>query len=444
LPAHHCPLSTELLSTPLFTSLQRRLAPLIATLGKRLGIDAKYFVKNSFIASLTYAATVCSGLVTGYLVARWFPSELYGGYKFAVSIVGTVALISIPGLGSALSRAIVRRKEKTPLRHTLRVNALLCLVGAGILLLCIPLLHFWGRQELWPLFVVASLVFLPNQIGSTFFSAVVTGTEKFSSSLRVTALSSLFIIPSVLLMLWLRPSPTILMALAVGIPALLYLWEVRKAWRKYPSEERSPEVIRYGVNLSLNTIPITLSGYLDSLLISAFFGLNTLAVFAVSILIPEQVKVWSKYLLPVSFARQAAGDDSAARRKKMSRIVGLATLLFGIGVFLYVALAPWFLPFLFPGYLGQMEDLILYSRLSAIILLATPGILFPQYMEARGMIKELRTCQWVSAAVFCAALLILIPFFGPIGAILARGLFRLTYVGYAWVLLVRTPVRKAG
>ncbi len=420
-----------------------RLSPLKALLvkaGSRLGIDLTYFVKNSAIVTFTYIASVASGLVTGYLVARMFPKEIYGSYRFVLSIIGIVSMVSIPGLASAISRSIARDgKEKTPLRFTMATNIALCVVGVLILWGAIPFLHLWDRQDLWPLFFVGGLLFIPNQVGATFLSGIVTGTEKFSVNLRTTTISSLVVIPSVLLMLWLRPSPVILMGLMVGLPALLYLLEIRRALPSFPSTEKSWKVTTYGVLLSLNTIPITLATHLDGLLISAFFGLNNLAVFAVAILIPEQVKTWCKYMLPVSYARQAAGDDRADRRAKMTRAVWIGTLIFAVGIGLYVVIAPFVLPWLFPRYLGQMQDVILWSQASAIALITTPATLFPQYLEARGMVRDLRNAQWTASITLCALLVWLIPAIGPLGALIARGVYRFIYVAYAWWALRRHP-----
>lgn len=420
----------------MFAHPRHRLSALVRRLGKRFGIDATYFVKSSLTVTLTYGATVLSGLVTGYLVARMFPPELYGGYKFVLSIVGIVSMISIPGLASAISRDIARRgRDKTPLRWTLSTNVLLCLAGALILLCMIGVLPLWHRTELWPLFVIAALLFIPNQVGSTFLSGIVTGTEKFGLNLRITMVSSLIVIPTVLLMLWLHPSAEILMALTIGVPSLLYLWVLRKEIKKYPSRERSNDVTAYGVQLSINTIPVTVANYVDDLLISALFGLTNLGIFSAAVLIPEQIKTWSKYLLPVTFARQAAGDDSAARRRKMLRAVGLGTAVFAAGIALYVLVAPWLLDVLFPRYHAQMATFVLYSRVSALTLLPIPGTLLPQYLEARGMVRESRISQWWGTAAQTVLLFALIPIMGPVGAIIARGAFRVVYVGYSyWVL----------
>jgi O-antigen/teichoic acid export membrane protein len=422
------------------TAVRRRLSDTVRAAGKRFGFDAAFFAKNSAIATFTYVASVCSGLVTGYLVARMLPADVYGGYKFVLGITGMISVISIPGLGSAISRDIATKKPgDVALRFTLLQNALICLIGALALLGCILLLPLWHREELWPLFVVSALVFIPNQVGATFFSGIVTGTGSFGRSLKVTALSSVCVILTVLPMLLLYPSPAILLGLVVGIPSLFYLREIKRDLAVYRSESRSWGILQYGTQLSLNTIPITLSDYLDGILVSAFFGLKTLAVFSVAIIIPDQIKAWSKSLLPISFARQAAGNDDPERRRKMTVVVLLATAIFGAGILVYVLVCPWILWFLFPSYRADLSQLILLSRLAALILISVPATLFPQFLEARGRVRELRRAQWSSAVILCVMLLLLVPPYGAVGALIARGIFRLSYVFSAYLSIRALP-----
>ncbi len=158
-------------------------------------------------------------------------------------------------------------------------------------------------------------------------------------------------------------------------------------------------------------------------------------MFSVALLIPEQVKTWGKELLPVGLVRQARGGDTVDRRRRLLWIVLMLTLLTGLGVAIYVAAAPVIFHLLFPNY----PDAVLPTRIAALTLLALPSSLFLQYLEAQGLLHELSISHWISAAVFVLSLLLLVPTLGIVGAVLARGCLRLSYVGCSTWFLMQPP-----
>jgi len=254
-------------------------------------------------------------------------------------------------------------------------------------------------------------------------------------SLKTNFYANLAAVIGILLMLWLKPSSLLLITLVYGVPSLFYLWNIRKALKTYQSKSSALPLLKKAAALSAATLPMIISWYVDGLLISAFFGLKQLAVFSVALILPEQIKVWIKELLQVSFARQAQGKDTRERRRKMDRIVLLGIVLIAAAVVAYMLMAPWLLPFLFPQYPAQ--EMILWSRMGALALLPLPASLYVQHLEARGIAKELQKANLLSSVMFCILLIVLIPSIGPIGAIVARGAFRAMYCTSCWFLIPR-------
>ncbi|MBP9750563.1 MAG: oligosaccharide flippase family protein [Candidatus Peribacteraceae bacterium] len=392
-------------------------------LSRRFHINVRYFAENSAILTLNYALSVLGGLITGYLVARVLPAELYGGYRFGLAVTGFVSLITLPSLESAVAREIAKKgPAETPLQFTILANAVLCLVGALALVLIIPLLGIWERESLAPLLLVMAAFFIPLQLSSTFFSGIVTGTGEFRRLLWVNLVQTLIIVCLVPLTLFFTQSLPALYAVAVGVPGLVVVAAFWGQLGRFPSRERSWRVIKYGTLLSLNTIPVAIASQLDSFIIAGMFGLKQLALFQVAILVPEQLKVWFKSLMPVSFSRLATLEDSWESRRKVRNVTGLLMLAVGVGVAVYATLAPWLCALLFPNYAGT--DIVPLTQLSAALLVVVPCSLLSQYLEAHGMVRSLQWANWLSMILFVIALFVLTPTMGLAGAILARALLR--------------------
>ena len=407
--------------------------PFLALLKRVFGIDVSFFAKNAFIVTVSYGISIARGFVAGYLVARLFPREMYGQYQFILSSVGMIGVFGLPGVINSLGRAVARG-EKGVIVPVARFQFLIALItSAGIVSMTFFLPE--NRQELWPLFLLAAALFPVSQVASTIFTGITVGKSRFDVSLRANLTWSTLMVIAALGILFGYPSTALLYAAAVGLPAITYLaYSIRFLGRVTP-EPSVRHIIRYGVQLTLVSLPLSLSWYVDKLMISGMMGLNQLAVFSVGILIPEQFKSLAKELLPVSFAVQARGDDSLARRRRLLFATGRATLIFSVGIAAYIVLCPWIFALLFPNY----PEAVFLSQLSALTLITFPGALLTQYLEAQAMLPELRKTQWISAGVFIVSLLTLIPAFGLAGAVLARGVLRLSTTVCGVYFLSRKP-----
>lgn len=427
-----------------YTVLMKRpsflfLSPFLTRLGNRGGFDAHNAAKQSFIVTVSYVLSTLKGVVTGYLVTRLFPQELYGAYKFALSIVGTVGFMAIPGIVSTLGTQIAKRKQEAPVRSAIKLYALWCAVGSVVIASTILLLPYWNKESLWVLIAAAAIFFIPSNVG-TVFSALVRGTGRFDRAFNATMISNVLQVVGVLLVLWLKPSALLLLLCTTGVSGLVYTLSTLRWSKEFPSKESFRPLMPQAVYLSLATIPMTLSWYADGLLVTAYFGLKQLAVLSVALLIPEQIKIWSKELFPILFSTQASGDDSWERRKKIAQLVGMGTAVTGMGIVAYCLLTPFVIPFLFPNY--DTAQITFLTNVAAVTLISTPATLYTQYLEARGMVRELQWCNWTSSAVYVLALVILVPTYGPLGAIVSRGILRAAFAGVGYIALKVVPIRN--
>lgn len=417
------------------------LSPFLSKIGRKFGIDAHYFAKHSFYVLLGHGVSIVRGIIAGYFVARFFSKEVYGEYQFILSVVGMLTLFGLPGLSTPVARAWSRGEEFS-LEKVKSFHLKFCLIGSAILLGSMPFLAYYDRTELWPLFLAAAVLFPLPPIAMVSFGSPTVGQSRFDLQLNASLIWSTLTILATIFIIFFYQSALLMFIVSVSIPPLVYLYMSRNM---QPPEEKGDKntrsIIRYGLKFTFATLPVDLVWYLDKLLISHFLGLSQLATFSVAFLIPEQVKIFVKQFLPVSFAKQAKGVDSWERRMKLMKVVLIGTLIFAVGILAYIAVSPWLMPFLFPQY--DAKELVLLTSIAAIAIITSPGSLFAQFLEAQGMIREVRSSNWIAAIVFAASLVFLIPTYGLIGAAVARIMFRFVYTGATWWYVMRAPIKTA-
>lgn len=411
---------------------------MLTAAGKRWKFDAHYFAKNSFLVLVGQAVGFLRGIVSGYLVARFFEQTMYGQYQFMLSVMGSIAMFGIPGMATPVARAWSKNEPfdiNAITRHQLFVGS----IGSLLLLGAIPFLGAYGKADLWPLFVAAAIIFSVPSIAMVRFGSYTVGKPRFDIALRANIAWSTVSIVLTLLIILFRQSALFVLVVATLTPPVVYLWMSRNF---VPPESSDPEdtkkIIRFAWRLTFASLPADLVWYLDKLMISSFFGLNQLAVFSVALIVPEQMKLFTKQFFPVAFSKQASIADNVATRRKMKHAVLIGTAVFAFGAVVYALMSPFLMAVLFPKY--DSGQLALLTSVAAITVVTNPASLFAQYLEAQGMLRETRIAQWTAACLFAASLITLIPTMGLLGAVLARGIFRAAYVGISWWFVHRLPI----
>ncbi len=313
---------------------------LVKGANKIAGSDTKPFVKNAVIATASHGISMVRGFVSGYLVARLLPRAVFGEYQFLLSIFGSVGFLGLPGLEKAMPRAVARG-EGGAIPRIFKWHLCICLIGS-IALLGITFFLTPERQHLWSALVIGALILPITQSSATLFGAMSSGLGRFDLSLKANLARSVAIVVAVLIIIFLKPSSLLLFLTVTAFPAISYLWFVRGIMPANDPSIPARPILKYALEMTILTLPAYLATYADKLLISAYFGLNQLAVFSAGILIPEQIKIWAKELLPVSLASQSKGDDTLKRRMSLLRIVGRITLLWLIPVIVGIFLTPLF------------------------------------------------------------------------------------------------------
>lgn len=416
---------------------------LIAFFERFLRTDVRYLVKGTFWLSVSRIVGVGVAFGLSVLYARYLPKELYGDYRYIMSIMGTLGIFALPGMATIILQSVARGFE-----GTFRKGSLLIFFSSfGISLISIGIavwFYMQGNNVLAGGVLIAAL-FVPFAEGLGNWRAYFDGRKEFQKKTGFNIMSNLFygILMGGTVAFIFAFNISLFLALILlvaayflgnGIPNVLgHRSTMRMVSKTAPSE---PGAIRYGFHLSFLDAPATIANYVDGILLYQLLGPASLAVYSFALAPTEQIKGFlglsATVAAPKLFARTATREETDELKRTLTSKILRSVLFTSALVGVYVLLAPWFYHLFFPAY----QEAILFSQILSLSLLLFPLGLFNTALKAEGNLKKVTIYQLSAPFVQIVAFVILIPFFGVWGAVVGRLFGRLTTHLLAFFLFV--------
>lgn len=408
-----------------------------------LRTDIRYLVKGTFWLSVSRVVGVGVAFGLSILYARYLPKELYGDYRYIMSMMGALGIFALPGMAMSITRSVARGFE-----GTFRKGSFLIFFSSfGISFISIGIAAWFfmqGDTALAAGFLIAALL-VPFAEGLGNWRAYFDGRREFQTKTGFNIASNgfygVFMGGVIVFMITFGASPLLVLVLLVaayflghGIPnALAYYSTLRSIKKTEPVE---PGAIRYGFHLSLLDAPATIADYLDGVLLYQLLGPASLAVYSFALAPSEQIKGFlglsATVAAPKLFARTATREETDELKRTLTFKILRSVFFTGAIVAFYILLAPWFYRTFFPAY----QDAIFFSQILSLSLFLFPLGLFNTALKAEGNLKKVYIYQLSAPFVQIIAFVILIPFFGIWGAVAGRLLGRLTTHLLAFSLFV--------
>lgn len=417
---------------------------LIAFLERFLRTDIRYLVKGTFWLSISRVVGVGIAFGLSILYARYLPKELYGDYRYIMSVAGALGIFALPGMATIITRSIARGFEGTFRQGSFFIffsSFGISLVSVGIAVW----FYMYGNNALAAGFLIAALL-VPFAEGLGNWRAYFDGRKEFEKKTGFNVASNLFygvlMGGAIALMITLDIAPLLALALLVaayffghGIPNILAYRSTLKMVQKTAPIE--PGAIRYGFHLSFLDAPATIANYLDGILLYQLLGPASLAVYSFALAPSEQIKGFlglsAAVAAPKLFARTATREETDELKRTLTLKILRSVLFTSVLIGLYVLLAPWFYHTFFPAY----QEAILFSQILSLSLLLFPLGLFNTALKAEGNLQKVYIYQLSAPFVQIIAFALLIPPFGIWGAVVGRLLGRLATHLLAFFLFVK-------
>ncbi len=409
---------------------------LISFLEKHIKIDVRYLARGTFWGIVSQIASVGSALALSVVLSRYVSKDVYGEYKYILSLVSLLPILSLTGLGNAVLQSVSRGFDGT-LALAFRTNlrwSIAIFVGA----LAIALYYFLQGNYTIGIGVLIGGSLTPFIIGASLASAFLTAKKDFARlAIYSGAAGSLIPAGALIITGFTLPNSLALVVvyfIANAVTDLLLYWYVMRLYKPDPTTA-DPGALSYAKHLSFMGIIGGIAANADQILLFHFVGPAQLAIYSFATGIPDQLKGPLKNLDGMLQARFANHLPQNIRDNMGTK--SLLLLAFSIVcIVIYIPLAPFVYHILYPTY----SVAIPYSQVYILSFLSLMFAPSGSYLGAKKLLKE----QYISSVVISIAQIICmcvgIFYFGLWGLIWSIIFIRMI-TGILWYILYRIASR---
>ena len=417
---------------------KRRIISILRKLEVYTRTDNVYLTKNTTLLFLIWSIGVLNGFVLYILISRILPKDVYGQYKYFLSLFSLFSVTTFTGVEAAVTRAVANGNDGA-VKAGFRRKLLGGMVGSVITLCIAGYYALNGRTDL-AIALSLMAVFAPWIYAANVYGSTYTGKKLFKNYTRTNIITSLLaFIGMVFAFIFIR-DPVWLFA-AFLFTSLTTVIAYAFALRTVTNNRVGDDTLSFATHLTKLDILGTIANNIDSILVFHFLGAASLAVYSFAIIPVEQMKGLLKSFQGIAlpkFATSSLRSMQSTIGRKVALFMIMITLLMGI----YILLAPPFFRIFFPAYVSAVPLSQVYSL---SLIFAMPASLFMTLFIAKGLKKE--TTQFNVANYTIQILLLVIGAwkFGLWGVIVARMVSRTLMFFTAHTILHRakTPLDQA-
>ena len=229
--------------------------------------DLMYLTKNASWLTISQISISAFALLTSIAFAHFIPKEVYGSYRYLLSLFWTLTTFSLTGIPTALARAIAKGEDGA-YKESIRLS----LIWSGpMILISLGLAVYYFAQGNLLLFSGALIIAIigPLMQPTYLFGSFLEGKRAF----RATAIAGIVLnlVPMLALIGTMFVSKNPLSFLAVylianaGMAALIW-WYI---WKKHRPTEHKPteSLFSLGAHFSAMNILAGIAGQIDGLLV---------------------------------------------------------------------------------------------------------------------------------------------------------------------------------
>ncbi|CAN5164344.1 hypothetical protein BH11PAT1_BH11PAT1_1490 [soil metagenome] len=398
--------------------------------------DIVYLAKSGGWLTFGQIASMVLSLASSLVFANFISKEIYGNYKYIISITSILGALSLTGLGPVVVQGVAQGKEGVfmdAIRTSLKWGFIMmtgALLAAGY--------YFLNQNTTLAVAMLVSGCTMLVVNSYSLYGNYLSGKKNFKDLTIYNVISQVIIFITTITVIILTKS-VLYMALAYFITNIfvtLFFYNLTKNTNTI-NDVRDSSLITYSKHLSIMGFFGTVASQLDKILIFHYLGAVQLAVYSFSMAIPEQFRGVYKNLFAVVAPKYATLSEEDLRHsinKKFLQLTGL-TILF---VIFYIIIAPYIFKLIFPRYI----EAVLYSQIYILGLITIPAIsLFGNYFQIQKEVGILYKTNIINNIGIFIVTYILIYKYGLMGAVIANGISWLIMAIGLWFYFVKTKVR---
>lgn len=381
--------------------------------------DMVYLAHGGFWVTLGQAISSLSVFILALAFANLVPQEVYGTYKYILSLAGIFAIFSLPGMNTALMHTTARGGESA-IHAVTRVRILYACVGS-ILALLGSAYYFYNENISLSTALLVIAASLPLFDTLTSYLSYFVGKRRFDLRAKYHALTHVGS-TAILIATIFYTNNLLLILVAYFVPfiiirGILY-YHITKTIPHAITPRDAAGVIRYGKHLTAMQILGMVANEIDKIILWKFLGPIHVAIYAFALAVPEQIKGPLKGIGELAFPKFAAQTPADIRKNLSSLWRKLA--FYALGLFcislIYIFAAPYLFALIFPQY---MES-VWYSQLYALTMVTNIASIPIAALGAQKKTKIQYALSTTQPIITISLLGLLVPIYGVMGAIIAQ------------------------
>jgi O-antigen/teichoic acid export membrane protein len=373
--------------------------------------NISYVTQGSAWIFFGKGSSLLASLAIMLIFANFLPKETYGAYKYVLSFFAIASLATMPGINTALIRAVARGDESTffvgekeKLRWSFLGILFLFIIGAYYV--------FKGNFILGGSFFVSS-VFLPFQRLVEMFPYVWQGRKDFKIQNILESIS--YIVPAIFLvgaLLTTKNLPIIIttyFASYTFIRGIMYLY-TRKTIKKSPVDNAS---LLFGRHLTFIQILMRIASQVDKVILWHFAGPIAVATFSFAQMPVQQLREFIP-IQQLALPKLSTRNVSGMRKTLMPKFWIMMTIMIPVVVAL-ILIAPAVYNIIFPAYYESVK----YFQVLLLGILLIPFSLLNTVFLTELKKKELYIIRIIAPLIKIVLYAILTPTIGIWGIVYA-------------------------
>lgn len=332
--------------------------------------DMIYLARGGFWLTLGQGFSSLSSFLLAIAFANLLPKEVYGNYKYILSIAGILAIPTLSGINTSIVQAVSRGYEGSVI-PALKTKIKWGLLGA-IASLALALYYFLNDNTTLTISFLIIAIFIPFMDSLAIYSSYLNGKKDFKSLSKYNILTTIISVLIMLAVIFFSKNIFLIIASYFASNTMLRLIFLKLTFNKnILNKEEDANTISYGKHLSLMSALNIISLYFDKLLIFHFLGATELAIYSIAVAPPEQIKNMVININTLALPKISLAKNVEINKNKKNKILKLF-LLSSLIILLYVIICPIAFKILFPQYLSS----IFYSQIFSISIIVSIPLTF--------------------------------------------------------------------
>jgi O-antigen/teichoic acid export membrane protein len=397
----------------------KKLDKASAWISSQIKTDFSYLAKGGFWLSLGQVIATGSAFLISLIFANLVAPEVFGNYKYVLSIYSLLSIATLSGMDSAVTRAIAKNMDGT-LDVGVKEKIKWGFVGALFSILIAGYYFFQKNYSLSFSFLAVSL-FVPFYESLDMYNSLLWGKKLFSVQTKFNAFKKVILLLFLTVTLFLSKNLIVIVFVyffILTVPNFYIFSKVKKTYKENNNVDDG--AIKYGHHLSVSYIISTLFTELDKILVFHYVGAVNLAIYSLATAPNDQIKGLFKNVNSLAMPKLSEKNMGQIRNNIWTKIFILGSTA-GAIVLTYYFLSPILFKIFFPKYMLSVR----YSQILSLSLVPVvmSGFIYT-ILESQKATKEIYQYNFYGNFFGIAVLFPLVYFYGVWGAVISRLLAR--------------------